>query len=361
VPQWLPRGRTGTTGYHVGGYATLSKLREQNAPGLREFTELKQGEWDLRSAGSAYIKGNRQGTLLLSGGCAKIELDKERYEQRSRSGLFEWSDRGASLRFGDTKRALTPGGALTSLPPAPAAPWKEWELQVHQESLPGIVNKFYEERKGVFDISTVTGVPNTGPNGAPVYYEQVVMDGTPLGTESYKKTVDAIGNKVEDFGALALVHEQNGGPLQAWNTDYLIAEHHTTTRNALTSDLPIAGIMLGSTSATEAFIMGTTWAPVEIARSSALFASHTAMGLLSPLMFAALTGLAAWAAAYAIENPTSPSGVAAGAVGGTAGPAAAAWTAQAALEATSAANNIAVATQAVPAPVGFLSTKILGE
>ena len=69
----------------LGGYADVVRAREEGIPGFAEFRDLRQGEWDMRSRGNAYIYGSATGVLFLAGGGAKLVLNKEDDASRLRA------------------------------------------------------------------------------------------------------------------------------------------------------------------------------------------------------------------------------------------------------------------------------------
>lgn len=190
-------GRTGASGYHVGGYARLSKLRKDNVAGLREWSELKPGEWDFRSSGGAYIKGARSGTLLMRTGCTKREFDKDRNEIRDRAGMWELEEGGSRMRFGDIKRRLSSGDFNDTKVDDSG---KEWDVQVIHKNSAVTQKTYWTSRIG--DVRDDDGNVENGPHGEALRVKQVVFEAVtqnpetnlPPKVENYTFTVDKNGN-----------------------------------------------------------------------------------------------------------------------------------------------------------------------
>lgn len=91
------------------------------AIGLRDFIPLKEGEFDQRSSGGAYIHGSQFGQLTVAAGPQTFVVDKSRSEIASRSDLFKFYHGGplmdntlttfldnTQMRLGDVKRQILP-------------------------------------------------------------------------------------------------------------------------------------------------------------------------------------------------------------------------------------------------------------
>lgn len=61
----------------TGAYGQLRRHANERRFNLREFNDLQPGEWDMRSSGAAYVRGDRYGELTLRGGAmVKVKLQK---------------------------------------------------------------------------------------------------------------------------------------------------------------------------------------------------------------------------------------------------------------------------------------------
>jgi len=97
------------------GYAAmLARGQDPDTQHLLMFTALKAGEWDMKSAGGAYIKGDNAGQLLLAGRADSFAINGSSNEIKAETGRYNLQSRGSYLRFGD-HRSLR-----VSVPPGPA-------------------------------------------------------------------------------------------------------------------------------------------------------------------------------------------------------------------------------------------------
>lgn len=175
-------------GHRVGGYAQIAEIAQRDSPpaGVREFIELKPGEYDLRSSGGAYVHGSRGGVLTLSGGgLTRLAIDARRSEAALRAGMFEYAEAGVKLRAGDIKRPAA--GKAKDQPPLVGG--KAWELDVGSEAAAGVVTKYYEGRIG--DVRDTVGVVVTGPVGPTRLSDTVYGTGN---ASVYTYKVDGSGN-----------------------------------------------------------------------------------------------------------------------------------------------------------------------
>lgn len=71
--------------------------------GLTELAPLEPGEWDMRSSGGAYVKGNEFGTLVLAGGAQSVEIQREEERIKADSEQYELNSNGSRITFGDVR------------------------------------------------------------------------------------------------------------------------------------------------------------------------------------------------------------------------------------------------------------------
>lgn len=249
-----------------------------------DFVDLRQGEWDLRSSGGAYILGQNSGALTLSAGpTVRVLLDKQNNESRAEGGLWKVASNGSFTRLGDIKRKLlltdfketdvsSPAVlVLASLDPLKAAeagvlsPFvaldpasKEWWL--HFETPPalplGPSTLIVDEQLGACRdsiglpyFSSVAPVPST----IPLRYRRKIWDvGTlsvaPLQTAAYSNEIDALGNQSVVFGLGSTKVEVDGGPLTAASASFLSVDVTATTSISLTGEAEASLSSLGTTS-----------------------------------------------------------------------------------------------------------------
>jgi hypothetical protein len=98
--------------YSLISYELLSTLND--ATGY-QWGDLQPGEWDQRSCGGAYFRGDRTGLLFLAGGLSSISIDKKRFEIRSSTGLDKLQTNQSVWRRGLVKRTLVPFTTETTI------------------------------------------------------------------------------------------------------------------------------------------------------------------------------------------------------------------------------------------------------
>lgn len=301
------------SGYRVGGYATLSKLRAKNVAGLREFVQLKPGEWDMRSSGGAYMRGSRNGTLLFATGSVSRTYDKVRSEIRDSAAMYEYDEGGIRIRLGDVKRRLL----VTDFVDKAATPaGKAWEVDIAYTSTPVTTNHYYEHRIGDVRDDTIGAYEPGITLGSVLRVKQRVFDGLipNFKTESYSFLVDNLGNVSMQLAPTATTHTQ-AGPAATWEADYLNLSLSATLSAALTG----AQVHLGAETGVHPLLLSNVYRPAETTMHSVLGTSHTAYGTFFGLLIAGWASVTAFMTAYAAENITSPSGIAATTAAGTGG------------------------------------------
>lgn len=229
----------------LGGYAQISRARDRGVAGLETFYRLREGEWDMRSKGNAYIFGGRFGTLLLAGGGVQMRLQKEQEELNIRAGLTTLDSTGASFKLGDVKRQLPAQFQPTTVPGSA----KELDLVVSQQASPSPTppNAFYRLQAG--DIRDGAGVIETGVS-APLRLRETVLDGLAQTGQPVPlvREVDAAGNITEVQAEGATVNSVTGSSVAEYSrTNYLSMTFEAATSVTLSS----ARVNLGSANAAQ--------------------------------------------------------------------------------------------------------------
>lgn len=189
-----------------GEYAEVAEMDENADFPHADFVKLRQGEWDLRSSGGAYIRGTRDGHLVLSAGPeVQMRLSKSATECRSEAGLWVKNSLGSFQRIGDVKRLLLPTDFaetdVSSLDPL--ATKESW---LHLETPPEVAGQsatlLYDEKSGA--VRNSSGVPGTLVGQ--LRHEKTVyaLGATATApTTSYTEQIDALGNKSTTHAATA--------------------------------------------------------------------------------------------------------------------------------------------------------------
>lgn len=92
---------------NLEGYAAML-ARQPNVGNLALLTPLSAGEFDERSAGGAYIKGDNSGKLTLAGRAEYLNINGGRNEISGESSLYRLESRGGYIRFGETRAMRLP-------------------------------------------------------------------------------------------------------------------------------------------------------------------------------------------------------------------------------------------------------------
>jgi hypothetical protein len=274
-----------------------------------DWQPLQPGEFDMRSSGGAYMRGNRYGLLLLSGGAFEsLTLDKQRSEARLDSGLLVVTSTGnSSLRLGTAKRpSLDPlagetSAALLGLPDELVSE----EFAIHVESLQGgtlvpSVRSYDLEAGTVRSSSEPTvGLPIRSSYLRPLRYRQriwgsLALASDPLALPVHETTIDDIGNTKLTLGSGALALEVEGGPLTSMNVSANSASLSATTSvdiSATTVSLATStpdSISLGGSTALMHPVMGENFFAQLSVMLTALSAHLTTLSAsLTPLVLVA--------------------------------------------------------------------------
>lgn len=237
---------------NLGGYAFMTEMRKRNVPGMETFIKLRQGEWDMRSSGNAYIYGTRFGTLTLAGGGVQLNLQKEQSELNGRSGLYRFESLGSFIHFGDVKRQ-----GLTDFQPVKVGgSGKEFDLQISEQTTAATQDDYYRVRMG--DLWDDTGdsqlVSDAGSN---LRFREEVFDGGiqfPGSDPAYVREVDADGNVFEKLGSSATQQTLTGASVTEFSREGYLSLRYEASSSI---DLVAPSINLGS-AALEPAIKGQT-------------------------------------------------------------------------------------------------------
>lgn len=267
------------------GYEAVSKLRESGAVGYRQFAELQQGEWDMRSSGGAYVHGSSQGTLTLAAGMSSVVINKRSDTVRIR-GTALLASSSSALRLGTVRRKqLVTDAVEADVGLAPVLQPKEWAVRVEtsfpSSSLDPAPGLLFEQtagnvypQGGLVPVGTELLAARTSAQGWPVrLYQAVYMPGPSL-LPGRTLEVDAQGNTALEFGPSCTSVRFSGvagGPASAatFRTSFLTTEISSvgvagTVGTAITTslgDTRIDGaqkVILGSTRAIQRVPMGDT-------------------------------------------------------------------------------------------------------
>lgn len=172
----IPKGIGDGPAHRWAGGADLARLAADNVQGYRIWGDLQEGEWELRSYGSAVLYLTRGGRASLSAGPTSLDLAKSSGDARLRALLTvlggDGGD-GCELRIGSVYRQIPPALAEGALPlplvnpTAPAA--KEFRVQVGRPAQlvpPGPPVSLFELWAG--DLRSPLGTPEPGPFGVPL-------------------------------------------------------------------------------------------------------------------------------------------------------------------------------------------------
>jgi len=274
---------TNTTAFN-DGYAQIQDVGSRKQGGISDFVELKQGEWDMRSSGNAYIHGSEQGRLLLCGGQSKIELRKEAEEIESRAGLTIISNgAGSSIRLGEVKRKLLPTDFQET-----AITGATNELSTTVETGGLISLSMYQSRIG--DVRDGAGLPEFG-SGAPLRARYSYYDPTGF-TTALEIKINNLGSVDVSHGIAALdglTLTSTTGPLK---TTYFNTTIDSTVTTNVTAGLRVS---LGSSTAIDPLVKGLTWTLARITQHTAQGAQHTiaagAWGALGGMITARLAAI----------------------------------------------------------------------
>lgn len=286
-------------------YATARRLAEANVNdfGLI-FRELKEGEWDMRSAGGAEIYGTRNGTLSLAGGGgASLRLIKERQEELHRARLTKFDNDGVELRFGAVKRKLLPTDANESIPKIPnpgaiaggsigvASTLREKREIIGFQVAPATPLLRYSDRD-VGCVTTELGTPDLAiPSLLPGVTQLVPFPPNPLRARERFYSIDGILPQLAvsvDFLGNAQIEQLPTAPIGISLTASRLFLHANTTTATLAANLPFASVFLGSEGALlsssgvpgtlgvpQSFVLGTAWAIADSIMNGAKIASHS--------------------------------------------------------------------------------------
>lgn len=336
--------------------------RTQVKTNLGDFADIRSGEWDMRSKGGAYIYGDVNGALLLSGGQRTfMRFDKTNAEARGDAGLWVLGSEGSFSRIGDIKRRLLPTDmresnvsgapevAMLALDPTKApfaallsdvtvetATKEHW---THLENAGLAPTAIADEKLGA--VRDATGSPIRSvinPAATLRYQRRLYVDGTlsssPLQLTSHETSIDAHGNTRMVTGPLTIgveVEKDPTAPLTDISTSFSNTSIDSTLTTALTAGLTLTVdapaqvysgtlLQLGSGNAFEQAVLGTTTITAltafaaQVAVQQALLATQLSAlaGLEGPtpkggfFAAAAAAAVGTQAAALALVNAINP-------------------------------------------------------
>jgi hypothetical protein len=259
-------GRSGSPSSFIGAYATAQKIANRSSPsdqeGLGDFVQLKEGEFDSRSKGGAYIRGFDTGTLLFrAGGMVKLQMDKGRDEIVTRARTHGFCGDGTDNRFGEIKRPL---GDPTQLPspldptnpltathvPHPTGINKEWRVVVGYQALPLPAPPLTLYQREIGHVVDNDGIIEMGDSGLPLrhrarWYNDSGDTIIPT-NETLKVEVDHLGNVAVlqgDSAVLGGVKVAGGAlsPLEVTFNEINVSSQLATTIEAQTT-LDLSGL-----------------------------------------------------------------------------------------------------------------------
>lgn len=363
-----------------GRYANVAKMAADDLEGFGKiWRELKEGEWDMRSCGGAEIYGDRFGTLSLAGGGgAAIALDKNREEFRTRTRLSIFTHDGVEVRFGNVKRRIPPAiysetepvapnpGAFPSVPGV-ASTLREFSVSVGWPTPPlGTPKLTYWDMSAGTPTDSL-GLPEVAvPSVLPAATQVVPFPPNPLRYRArfypiaglipnLRVEVDALGNvQVEQLPAAAVGISVTAARL------FL---HANTTTACLASNLATRGVLLGSENASQAMVLGTSWALERAAMHAEMVAQHARVAQANTTLATAAAALGVAATQSAGELTHTSLAIAVGAFA-TALAAAATNVATAEAALAAAIRKFETGTgagQAAAAGTSYVSLKVFGD
>jgi hypothetical protein len=95
-------GTTRIVGYDTPSYSDVNTMSANTNFG---WTTLQPGEWDLKSVGNAFVKGDRTGLLYLAGGTQSIGISKQNREIDIKTNTLKTSSGASNFRSGVVKRS----------------------------------------------------------------------------------------------------------------------------------------------------------------------------------------------------------------------------------------------------------------
>ncbi len=203
-----------------------------------DFAVLKQGEWDLRSCGGAYIYGQKDGQLLLAAGpLVQARFNKVEDEGRLEASLWKFGGAGSFVKIGAVKRQIT--GELKERNLSALDPTATKEFYVHLENTlsAGASVDIADYEFGA--VRNSLGVPVVGSVGSPpaLLRERKTIYNVDGLTESYKSEIDVLGNHHVSYGTTATKIQIDGGAPTDAEVNLLGAELNTTAGISLNSTL----------------------------------------------------------------------------------------------------------------------------
>lgn len=269
---------------HIANYECVNyaQLADADQEDQFLFRPLKEGEFEIRSAGFASVFGSRLGELRLAGGPATLTLSRENLVATLDAPLVRATATSCEIRFGELRRKFLPTDTEeTSIPT-----FREFKLVVARDVVAAAL-PMVEVKMG----DVVTEVPpyppalSALPTPSPLRTSMRVLDPTGL-FALFGMRVDALGNLEiiqgpTPTGTMVLqpgLRLALGGPLATEPVALGLVLNANLTQ--------LIGIISGAFSAL------ATDAAVTPATKAAASAAVTALGLLIPQLVAHLSTVA---------------------------------------------------------------------
>lgn len=302
------------------------------APSIREFVPLEPGEFDERSVGGAYIKGDRFGVLTTGSGTVRRTQESREGIDDGRADTHIWRGLGFDDRIGQVRRlVLTP---TDGVPPAVLA------LLGKQAAITPLVGLLdptslpatalaTAAREGHVDVTLPTGGSITLADWA----DGDIRDA--LGTQD--RLVVPLGRPTEQVSSLlALRGRRRYYSVDGSVTSELQVDHsgnvdlstngavqvhalrlslHATGPNVVGSSQAVAGVLLGSSSAGQSYVLGDAFAAADKTQETAVQAAFTTLAGVMNALSGVLIALGQPGAATVVSAAATPFNDAAAALG----------------------------------------------
>lgn len=261
---WSPSAETNFN----STYQEVTRQAESGENGYRQFRTLGKGEFDMRSAGGAYIRGDRLGTLALEGQAASLRLSGGKNEAQLEAELTRIEANGGSyIRLGEVKRTLPPtlyteqtinvpgGASLTAVPGSNVV--REWAVNVGVNTAAASLSLYNRLAGDVRDGLGASVVDARTGGFLRDLEEHYLNDGVQV---ALTKRVDNYGRVTWNQGTSAAL----GVPTIPGVSVTLQGLVVSASSGNVAVSLPGASagtqqLLLGSQTAIEAAVKGTTW------------------------------------------------------------------------------------------------------
>lgn len=228
-----PRGEARIVGYATipGMYEGFVKAKTTNGSAVPrgDFADLRQGEWDMRSSGGAYIFGSRDGMLLLAAGpTVQARFDKPNNEARCEAGLWKVGGTGSFIKLGDVKRLLPGSFKEKDLSSLDTTAPKEFYVHLETPVLGGAALPIADLEFGAVRSSLgapVLGIVGTTPGFLRERKRVYAVGGA---TTVFTSELDVLGNHYVQYGEPTTKVQVDGGPVTDLEANFLNVEINTT-------------------------------------------------------------------------------------------------------------------------------------